>query len=136
MSCAMCGFNEKALIGATWEMEFRHGYPSLNSLGTNSKHNHLYRTHRRQWEGLLKAYKHKITPAIRKRRLIITRGWAKGHRAYDYINLVGGAKPIVDVMVEYGYLYDDTPDWLEDYYLQRKSISDKGHIWIMLTELV
>ena len=39
----------------------------------------------------------------------ITRVWAPPRRELDYGNLVGGAKPIADCMIEMGVIVDDCP---------------------------
>jgi hypothetical protein len=49
-----------------------------------------------------------------KRRVVITRYG----KTLDYGNLVGGAKPLVDALVHEGVLYDDSPTYLADTYLQ------------------
>lgn len=41
------------------------------------------------------------------RHLRVTRVLGHRERAYDTMNLVGGLKPIVDLLVECGYLVDD-----------------------------
>jgi hypothetical protein len=39
-------------------------------------------------------------------------------RLVDYANLVGGAKPIPDVLIRLGYLKDDSPRWFACDYFQ------------------
>jgi hypothetical protein len=39
-------------------------------------------------------------------------------RLVDYANLVGGAKPIPDVLIRLGYLKDDSPRWFHCDYFQ------------------
>lgn len=75
------------------------------------------------------------TPATGKRSLIITRHWGKGCRAYDYVNLVGGCKPLVDAIKRAGFLRDDTPKWVDDCYLQRASEDGIARVEIELIEL-
>lgn len=38
----------------------------------------------------------------------------------DNGNLIGGCKPILDVLVDLGVLVDDSLEWLEDHYYQVK----------------
>lgn len=60
-----------------------------------------------------------------RRRLVITR-----HSAgeLDYGNLVGGCKPLVDALVREGLLYDDSPKWLDESYLQAKTTKGRGRV--------
>lgn len=36
------------------------------------------------------------------------------HRALDYLNLVGGCKSLIDALVSYCWLRDDSQKWLDD----------------------
>lgn len=50
----------------------------------------------------------------------ITRCWAPPRRELDYGNMVGGAKPIPDVLIEMGTIVDDKPAHFACNYLQRR----------------
>lgn len=45
-------------------------------------------------------------------------------RILDYGNLVGGSKPIPDVLIKNGYIYDDGPKNGKIDYFQRKSLKE------------
>jgi hypothetical protein len=94
---------------------------SLNTVGVNSKNNRSYRGARRKWCGLIKKHAGEIPEAEKPRRVFFTRFWGKGKRAYDYGNLVGGFKPLLDELVKAGYLIDDCPKYCSEYYRQFKS---------------
>ena len=55
-----------------------------------------------------------------KRHVSITRVMGKGQREFDYGNLVGGCKPIPDVLQELRLIHDDSPKWVTIEYKQRK----------------
>lgn len=42
-----------------------------------------------------------------------------GPRQLDYGNMVGGFKPLLDVLVRVHLLRDDSPEWLSDVYTQQ-----------------
>lgn len=48
----------------------------------------------------------------------------------DYDNFVMGCKPILDFLVEWGYLVNDDPDHCDTIYLQRRSKEDSTTIII------
>ena len=56
-----------------------------------------------------------------KRYVKIVRVYGKGCRAFDMANLVGGAKSLVDVLVEIEALKDDTAEWMIADYAQEKA---------------
>ena len=39
-------------------------------------------------------------------------------RLLDKSNLIGGAKPINDILQDLNVLYNDSPEWLDDWYFQ------------------
>jgi hypothetical protein len=54
----------------------------------------------------------------------ITRAWAPPRRELDYLNLVGGCKPLADIMIERGVIVDDCPTNFHcDYFQRRGSVS-------------
>jgi len=60
------------------------------------------------------------TPPSVKVNLLLIR---YGPQTLDKGNLIGGAKPLLDVLTEEGILVDDRPEWLEDKYEQ---VKEKG----------
>lgn len=55
--------------------------------------------------------------AKQKRRVTVQVFWAKPGRLPDRDNLVAGLKPVVDALVKMGFLYDDSPTWVDIEYL-------------------
>ncbi len=120
MNCIACNYDPSAIITGTYTLVLNASAQSLNSVGVNNKNNRGYRTARRRWERLLKPYE-KLPLATNKRRVFFTRFWGRAKRPYDYGNLVGGFKPLLDMLVKCGLLVDDRPTFCEEYYRQFKS---------------
>jgi len=62
----------------------------------------------------------------------ITRCWAPPRRELDYGNLVGGAKPIPDCLIEAGVIVDDKPAHFSCGYFQLRT---KGESYTTITLL-
>lgn len=62
----------------------------------------------------------------RWRRVLITRYYGTDERLFDYANLVGGCKPLLDALVLEGLLFDDRVKWCEDHYRQESHASLRG----------
>jgi hypothetical protein len=95
-------------------------YEAIKSQNTREKQHWGSRARdNKRWRAYVRAA---MTPAERsqvvnvKRRVVITsiRG-----RLLDVGNLVGGAKGLVDALVQCGILVDDSPKWCEIEYHQR-----------------
>lgn len=56
-----------------------------------------------------------------KRNVKIIRYMGKGKREFDFDNLVGGAKFVIDALKEVGLIYDDSPEWINVEYKQEKA---------------
>lgn len=82
---------------------------------------------------LLQHGKH-IPKATAKRRVLITRQWGKGKRAYDYGNMVGGCKPLLDAMTRTNLIVDDRPSMLAEYYFQEKAPSGIPSLSIVIED--
>lgn len=118
ISCSACGYSE-GIVENRWTVVLRKPAQSMNVVGVNGRGNHRYRKARSVW--LSQLDKHHVPLAYRKRRIFFTRFYGARKRAYDYGNLVGGFKPLLDMIVEKRWLIDDKPKYCEDYYLQFKS---------------
>lgn len=81
-----------------------------------------YRKERDKWIRALMALARNegIPKATVKRRITLTRIIGKGQRQFDYSNLVGGAKYVLDACREAGLIVDDSPKWCIDVYEQRR----------------
>ena len=95
MICSACDFDPGACVETSYRIALYQPAQSLNDVGVNTKNNHAYRKARRSWKREL-ARSCSATQAKKKRRVFFTRLWGKGKRAYDFGNLVGGFKPLLD----------------------------------------
>lgn len=75
-----------------------------------------------------------IPEAKVKRRIWFTRQYALGKRYYDYQNLVGGFKPLLDVILRNNWLIDDAPKWCQDFYQQEPSPTGQDQIKVVIEE--
>ena len=120
----MCRFDPGATVTASWTLRVPSYCPTFNSIGKNTKNNFRYRGWRKVWEKEFGPWLQTIPPAMKYRRVTITRYYAGRNRAYDHQNFAGGCKPLLDVIVTFGGLYDDRDLWCEAHYVQIKAGSD------------
>jgi hypothetical protein len=103
---------------ATWELTLPDKIKSLNEI----KHPMVRHKDTKRWETvihaeLLKAGIHSPTyPPRDKVKVTITQVLAPGERRYDFDDLVGGAKGLVDALKRLRHLRNDSPDHLESAY--------------------
>lgn len=132
--CVKCGFDPDAKMGQSWTATAESYAPSVNETGANTKINRVYRQWRKRWEKQFGPWLKTLPPAKAKRRVQITRVYSGRQRPYDRINFASGCKPLLDTLVEFGGLYDDSPTWCDDYYEQRKSPDGKDYIVVTIDE--
>ncbi len=132
--CTACDFDPSLPVLATYTLVLEQSAQSLNAVGTNAKTNRGYRAARNRWARLLKQYKH-LPKATGHRRIYFTRFWKKRKYAYDYGNLVGGFKPLLDEIVKAGLLLDDKPSVCSDYYRQFKSPDGFDRVVVVIEEV-
>ncbi len=89
--------------------------PSQNS--TQYRHWRAYAKERDLWFVLLRRA---LVPKPRERRRVSLVIRSYRTRLCDAANLVGGAKPIPDALIRLGYLYDDSPQWMQCAYEQHR----------------
>lgn len=120
-ACPTCGHVVPGAPDHVFTLERK--LPSANerSVNANTARFH-YRKERDAWGWLLKVamIQHGIPRANEKRRLRIVRVLGKGEREYDFDNLVGGAKALVDAMARAGLVLNDNARWLEASYHQER----------------
>ena len=139
----------------TWTIRIPRAVPSANARYCNGRDRvsrALYRKLRNAWAAdLIAAWRNasargETLPLCGpgravKRRLVLTRVMGKGQREYDFGNLVGGCKAIVDAMLPSkpprevlekgkrvlkagvpgaGLIYDDSPAWVDVTYRQER----------------
>lgn len=135
MKCEACDYDPTICVENTYTILIERSAQSLNSVGINHKSNRGYRGARNRWKRELKRYEGKVPKAEKKRRIYFTRYWGKGKRAYDYGNLVGGFKPLLDEIVRAGLLLDDSPKQCEEYYKQFKSPTKKDYVIVVIEDV-
>ncbi len=84
----------------------RRRVPSQNA--SQYAHWRSYCTERDLWFVLMRAQLPPRPPPEEPVRMILR---SYRTRLVDYANLVGGAKPIPDILIRLGYLRDDSPRW-------------------------
>lgn len=120
----------------TWSFFVERRPPSLNDRLHNSGPTRFaYAKVRDLWIMEFRAARlaHRIPRATGRRSLLARREYSGREQERDYINLVGGFKPIVDAMVHEGLLVDDKPAMLVDRYEQLRV--EKGRPSGVLFEL-
>ena len=133
MICPACDYDDLAEVTATYTLVLHQAAQSLNAVGVNSKNNRGYRGARNRWGKLLQPYG-KLPEAKKPRRIFFTRFWGKGKRAYDFGNLVGGFKPLLDMVVRAKLLVDDSPKHCAEYYRQYKSPDGTDHVVVVIED--
>ena len=93
----------------------RRRVPSQNS--TQYRHWRAYAKERDMWFLLLRQA---LVPRAREQRKVSLVIRSYRTRLCDAANLVGGAKPIPDALIRLGYLYDDSPRWMQCSYEQHQ----------------
>jgi Holliday junction resolvase RusA-like endonuclease len=136
--CNLCGGRPFAEVAASWTMRIDRDAPTQNVTGNNRGGGRwAYKAERRAWFAALAAKKsmQRIATANVKRRVIITRCYSGQQKLRDHGNLVGGLKPAVDAMVGIGLLKDDSPEFCEIYYHQRRVEKSERGTLITIEEL-
>ena len=135
----MCHWDPDRVPVRTWDVWVNYSYPSQNDLGGNHKSGFKYRRIRNSLALRLKDQLNAIPAAKQFRAGVITRHYglsAKGRqkREYDRENLIGGGKPLVDVLKDYAVIIDDRPDCWTGHYRQEKAADGVDKIHIQLIE--
>lgn len=137
--CRLCGGRPYAKVAASWTFRVDRDAPSQNTIASNTTGhgNWAYRKERNEWERLLAGHRGalRIPPATIKRRVTITRCYSGQQKLRDHGNLVGGLKAAVDAMVLVGMLKDDSPEWAEFHYHQRRVEKAERGTLITIEEL-
>lgn len=132
--CLGCGYDGELKVTERYIFVLKKAAISTNKLKSNGRGSSPYRGHRAAWERLLRPYTH-LPKAKGKRRVFFTRFWGKRKRAYDYGNLVGGFKPLLDMLVKHDFLVDDSPRWCYDYYRQFKSPDETDYVIVVIERI-
>lgn len=136
--CPKCGYDPNLVVTYSYRFILRLEAKSLN----------VFRSKASRWDSYYRGYRTKVRNAIAeprdgkharratgKRRATITRRYVRKQRPFDFDNLAGGLKPVVDGLVESGLLLDDRPDAVELYYDQAPTNQPLGFIEIQLEDV-
>lgn len=136
MICPACDYDTLAKVSEFWSFTIELNAKSGNQIKSSGKGRSgwPYRNHRKACATAVGRAAPSIPKASRRRRLWITRLWAKGQRAYDKDNLYWGMKPLVDEIKEQGWIKEDSPKWVERICRQEKSPDGVGRIEIRIEE--
>lgn len=122
-ACRWCGGDADAPITAAWEFLIPRDSPSQNEIAANHGPGRFaYGQVRDEFSILVLAEKmrQRIPRAAARRRVTFTRLYSGRHRRRDRGNLIGGLKPLLDVLVRLELLVDDSEKHVEDHYLQER----------------
>jgi hypothetical protein len=84
-------------------------------------HWRVYSAEKKKWLALMSALLPKREPPD---RLVFLWIISYRNRELDHMNLVGGCKPIPDVLKQLGYIKDDSPKWFD--YTVRQELVPKA----------
>ena len=102
-------------IERPWSVAINRRVPSQNQF--HYMHWSAYKKERDAWALLLRAQIPQRPSVVIPVQLTIA---SFRTRLCDYANLVGGAKPIPDCLIQLGWLKDDHPDWMTCTYTQEQ----------------
>lgn len=131
--CVQCGWDADRTPKHTWTVECAGIIPSQNALGGNHKTGFVYRRYRKFYEHALVEL-NAVPRANKFRAVLITRVYGKRCRTYDMGNLVGGCKPLVDVLKGFAVILDDRDDCARFYYKQERSADGIDRIRLQILE--
>lgn len=119
-TCRLCGCDGDAPISASWEFFIPVAAQSQNRLVNRGLKRFRYAAVRTDFLVVVMAESRRlrIPRAKAKRRVTMTRLYGKGCSRFDHGNLVGGMKPLLDVLVSQALLVDDSERFVEDHYRQ------------------
>lgn len=127
-ACVKCGHDPDAVVLQTWTLRLEKRLESANARTVNEgKSRWRYAAERDEWlSWVTVAARHAgvwwTASAAGKRRVTITRHYARRAREIDPDNLVAGAKPLVDALVMAKVVHDDKAQWLELHVLQHRDV--------------
>lgn len=99
---------------------------------TQYAHWTAYRKYRIKWHTALKIYLYQ-RPEPQDRKMLVRIISLRG-RLLDEGNLIGGCKPIPDILQRMNYLKDDNPKWVKVYYDQKQVPKEDRGTQIMIEE--
>lgn len=89
-----------------------------------------YQKYKNMWFDTIALFFRQKTADKKKMYVEITRVYAKPKRAFDKGNFISGCKPVLDSLKKQGYIWDDSPKWIDDQYLQMPGLNNETIIVI------
>ena len=142
MVCKNCGYRDDD-PDRSWELRIQKQLLSLNEVGTNAKGNagRKYRGQRKHYIRKFGPWASHLPLPTGHRQVIVTRQYRSVRsarkypaRSYDWDNLVGGSKPLVDALRKSGLLLDDNPKNVTVAYRQEPSGTKSDYVLIEIQE--
>jgi Holliday junction resolvase RusA-like endonuclease len=133
-ACAKCSYDPAVPVLHTWHLRLRMEAVSHNRIDRGGSGKWRYRAYAQLVSAEVQGAGYDVPKAKGKRRVTLTRVWARRQRRFDRINLAGGLKPVLDALVKHRLLVDDSEKWCEDHYEQRGPSPDPG-IEVVIEEL-
>lgn len=121
-ACPQCGYLEGS-IAREWRFFVPLEPPTANELAHNKGGGRWrYAKLRDQYVLLVRAAMNRggIPKATGRRRVRFTRLYTGRGKARDRVNGAAGMKPLLDALVRCELLVDDSEQWVDDYYHQRR----------------
>lgn len=110
--------------------------PSQNQLSGNTRAGWKYRVWRKKFESQAKRWDLKKAPPGIKCIGIFTRHYGKRCREYDLENLIGGLKPLIDVLRGLGIIVNDDPKHWRGYYRQTPAADKVSKLTIEIRQII
>lgn len=132
--CCKCGHDPDAPVRRSWTIRIDKAIESANGRTVNAgAARWRYAEQRDAWVSWLQFMAGDARGATGRRRVTITRRYARKQREMDHDNLVSGTKSLRDAMKRVGVIADDSPDMLECHVLQEPS--DRSETELLIEEI-
>lgn len=135
MKCKVCKYDPDELWNKVGLLVLPVRWRSQNEIAGNirGRGGYAYRKYRKEVETALQLQPVPVQ-ATGLRRVWFSRVYGRRCRQYDYANLVGGGKCVVDSLVSAGWLLDDTEAAMIAYYDQHKAPEGEHSIIVCVEE--
>lgn len=136
--CQSCGFSPSAKIKFICETSIPVILESGNIIGSNGygPKGYKYRAAKKKYSRAINIRdpRPETCCSETKRRLTITRCYGKRKRKYDKDNFIWGCKPLIDILNDRAWFFDDDPKHLEVVYKQKSIDSPDSKVELILEQ--
>ncbi len=108
-------------VRQSWSFTIPLQTPSANKMHRRGFNHHVYQRLKNDILLLVMTYARGVPKATGPRKVTLTRLIGKAGKKYDFDNLVGGLKPLLDVMVKQQLLTGDAPHQVAVEYRQERA---------------